>query len=58
MERRDHTLALSGLNFHLTEWGSASGWPVVMLHGIRGYAETFARVAAALQPGFRVIAFD
>lgn len=58
MERRDHTLALSGLNFHLTEWGSASGWPVVMLHGIRGYAETFARAAAALQPGFRVIAFD
>ncbi|MBL0422919.1 alpha/beta fold hydrolase [Ramlibacter sp. AW1] len=29
-----------------------------MLHGIRGYAETFAGIAAALQPGYRVIAYD
>jgi pimeloyl-ACP methyl ester carboxylesterase len=58
MERKDHTLTLSGLNFHLTEWGGAPAWPVVMLHGIRGYAETFAGIAAALQPDFRVIAFD
>ena len=58
MERRDRTLALSGLNFHVTEWGNAQARPVVMLHGIRGYAETFAGVAAALQPDFRVIAFD
>jgi len=58
MERRDYTLALSGLNFHVSEWGAEQGWPVVMLHGIRGYAETFAGIAAALQPGFRVIAFD
>ena len=58
MERRDYTLALSGLNFHVTEWGSAQARPVVMLHGIRGYVETFAGLAAALQPNFRVIAFD
>ncbi|MGJ7505263.1 MULTISPECIES: alpha/beta fold hydrolase [unclassified Variovorax] len=58
MERRDYTLALSGLNFHVTEWGSEQGWPILMLHGIRGYAETFAGIGAALQPGFRVIAFD
>jgi len=58
MERRDCMLALAGLNFHVIEWGSATAWPVVMLHGIRGYAETFAGVAAALQPGCRVIAFD
>ncbi len=58
MERREQTVALSGLNFHITEWGSAQAWPIVMLHGIRGYGETFAGVAAALQPGFRVIAFD
>lgn len=58
MERRDYTLALSGLNFHVTEWGSLQARPVVMLHGIRGYAETFAGLAAALQPDFRVIAFD
>ncbi len=57
-DRRDYTLALSGLNFHVTEWGNSKAWPVVMLHGIRGYAETFAGVAAALQPDCRVIAFD
>lgn len=58
MERRDRTLTLSGLNFHLTEWGDEAAWPIVMLHGIRGFAETFVGVAAALQPGSRVIAFD
>lgn len=58
MQRRDRTLTLSGLNFHLTEWGSESARPIVMLHGIRGFAETFAGVAQALQPDFRVIAYD
>lgn len=58
MDRRDYTLTASGLGFHVTEWGSSTAWPVVMLHGIRGYAETFSRLAAALQPGVRVIAFD
>lgn len=58
MERRDRTLKLSGLNFHLTEWGDESAWPIVMMHGIRGYAETFVGVARTLQPRFRVIAFD
>lgn len=58
MDRRDYTLVLSGLNFHVTEWGDRLGRPVVMMHGIRGYAETFAGIAAALQPGFRVIAYD
>jgi len=58
MNRRDYTLALSGLNFYVTEWGDGKSNPVVMLHGIRGYAETFAGLAAAVQPGIRVIAFD
>lgn len=58
MKRRDHALTLSGLKFHVTEWGDEQAWPVVMLHGIRGYAETFAGVAQALQPGVRVVAYD
>lgn len=58
MKRRDHTLNLSGLNFHVTEWGDEQAWPVVMLHGIRGYAETFSGIAQALQPGVRVVAYD
>ncbi|XDF37173.1 alpha/beta hydrolase [Paracidovorax avenae] len=58
MERREQVMSLRGLRFHLTEWGDPAARPVVMLHGIRGYAETFAGLAAALQPDFRVIAFD
>lgn len=58
MERRDYTLPFNGLTFHVTEWGDAGARPIVMMHGIRGYSETFAGVAAALQPEFRVIAFD
>lgn len=58
MERRDDTLSLNGLNFHVTEWGDPAARPLVTMHGIRGYAETFAGVAAALQPEFRVIGFD
>lgn len=58
MDRRDYFLSASGLRLHVTEWGSQTGKPIVMLHGIRGYAETFSGVAAALQPGHRVIAFD
>ena len=58
MQRRDFRLSHDGLGFHVTEWGEPDAWPVLMLHGIRGYAETFVGVAAALQPGFRVIAFD
>lgn len=58
MARRDYTLAISNLQFKVTEWGAPDGQPVIMLHGIRGYAETFASLAAALQPGMRVIAYD
>ncbi|CAM3745219.1 Pimeloyl-ACP methyl ester carboxylesterase [Bordetella sputigena] len=58
MNRRDYSLKVSGLRFHVAEWGNADGYPIVMLHGIRGYAETFSRLAATLQPGWRVIAFD
>lgn len=58
MERRDYRLAHAGLGFHVTEWGSPQGLPIVMLHGIRGYAETFSGIAASLQPDYRVIAFD
>lgn len=58
MQRRDHTLSLNGLRFHVTEWGPQDGLPLVTMHGIRGYGETFAGVAQALQPRHRVIAFD
>ena len=56
--RRDYSLPVGGLNLFVTEWGEPSARPILMLHGIRGYAETFARLAETLQPEYRVIAFD
>lgn len=47
-----------GLALRVLEWGPATAPPVVMLHGIRGYALTFTGLAAALLPGFRTIAYD
>ena len=47
-----------GLALRVLEWGPEMAPPVVMLHGIRGYARTFAGLAAALLPRFRTIAFD
>jgi pimeloyl-ACP methyl ester carboxylesterase len=58
MERRDSTLRINGLDLYVTEWGPAKVWPLVALHGIRGYGETFAGIAQALQPEFRTIALD
>lgn len=58
MQRRDSDIAVNGLSLRLTEWGPRDGCPLFMLHGIRGYAETFAGIARALQPEFRVLAYD
>lgn len=57
-EERQRTVTVDGLRLALTEWGPADGRPLVALHGLRSYARTFAGVAAALQPGWRVIALD
>lgn len=58
MQRRDYKVSHHGLALRITEWGDVNARPVVMLHGIRGYAETFAVLAQALQPQHRVIAYD
>ncbi|VCU68427.1 Tropinesterase [Pigmentiphaga humi] len=57
METRDYRVPANGLELHVTEWGPADGRPVLMLHGIRGYAQTFHGLAQAL-PDRRVIAYD
>lgn len=46
------------LSLRLLEWGDPAASPIVMLHGIRGYARTFASLAKALLPRFRTIAYD
>jgi pimeloyl-ACP methyl ester carboxylesterase len=58
MASTERQLSAGGLRFRVVEWGGTRAWPVLMLHGIRGYSDTFAGMAAALQPDFRAIAFD
>lgn len=47
-----------GLSLRVLEWGPPAAAPIVMLHGIRGYARTFVPLAQALQPSWRTIAWD
>lgn len=59
MDKRKYAVRGStGLSLNVTEWGPEDAQPIVMLHGIRGYAETFAPLAAALAPIYRTIAYD
>jgi len=47
-----------GLRLRYVEWGPVDAPPIVMLHGLRSYAHTWAPVAQALMPHWRVIALD
>ncbi|MBS0222057.1 MAG: alpha/beta hydrolase [Proteobacteria bacterium] len=59
MKERSYRVSGSdGLSLRVIEWGEPTAAPIVMLHGIRGYARTFASLAKALAPGFRTIAYD
>lgn len=46
------------LNLHYLSWGNESLPVIIMLHGIRSYANTWAPVAELLSDRFRVIALD
>jgi len=58
MERRDTRLRIDGLAFRVLEWGPREAPALVTMHGIRGYGETFAGLAAALGGQRRTIAYD
>jgi pimeloyl-ACP methyl ester carboxylesterase len=59
MEQRGYKVhGGDGLSLRVIEWGAEAAAPVVMLHGIRGYAQTFAALAGSLGPAFRTIAYD
>lgn len=47
-----------GLRLRCLSWGAPDAPPVVMLHGLRSYAQTWAPVAEALVDRYRVIALD
>ncbi|WP_175821083.1 alpha/beta hydrolase [Burkholderia sp. BCC0419] len=55
---RDGWVDNDGLRLHYVSWGRDDAPAVVMLHGLRSYAHTWAPVAAALVDRYRVVALD
>jgi pimeloyl-ACP methyl ester carboxylesterase len=51
-------LPVNGLKLNVIEWGSATGEPIVMLHGLRGDARTWSRTADVLAGRYRLIGLD
>ncbi|WP_425930424.1 alpha/beta fold hydrolase [Pseudomonas sp. NyZ201] len=48
----------SGLRLHYLCWGEPNGVPLVLLHGLRAYAQTWESLAQALGRGYRIYALD
>lgn len=46
------------IKLHYLSWGNESGRPIVLLHGLRAYAQTWASLAETLGEGYRVYALD
>jgi esterase len=46
------------LTLRCLEWGPPRGFPIVLLHGLRGHAHAWDDVARALSTTYRVIAVD
>jgi len=57
MSSRSHFFTNDGLNLHYLEWGSGKV-PVVMLHGLRGFAQTWQDLVDAMGDGFTFFALD
>ena len=48
----------SGLHLHFLRWGESSGVPLVLLHGLRAYAQTWESLVHSLGPGYCIYALD
>jgi pimeloyl-ACP methyl ester carboxylesterase len=55
---KDRYITLNGLRAHYVEWGEPGRPVIVMLHGLRSYARTFAPLAARLAGSHRILAVD
>lgn len=56
--RTDGEVVVNGLTAHYVEWGDPQAPPVVFLHGLRSYAETWEPIASAFADRYRCIALD
>jgi pimeloyl-ACP methyl ester carboxylesterase len=54
----DHFVEANGLRIHYLDWGSPTAPPLVMLHGLRGYAHGWDGVARELCDRWHVLALD
>ncbi|MDW6093757.1 alpha/beta fold hydrolase [Vibrio rhizosphaerae] len=57
MSSSSHFFTSDGLNLHYLKWGNGKV-PVVMLHGLRGFAQTWQDLVDALGDGFTCFALD
>lgn len=48
----------AGLRLHFLRWGKPSGVPLVLLHGLRAYAQTWESLVEALGDGYCIYALD
>lgn len=48
----------AGLRLHFLRWGDPDGVPLVLLHGLRAYAQTWESLVAALGDGYCIYALD
>jgi esterase len=57
-EPTSHLVTIDGLTHRYLRWGEEDSPPILMLHGLRSYAHTWAPVADALAGPHRIIAPD
>jgi esterase len=50
--------SVDALNLHYLRWGNSQGTPVVLLHGLRGFAETWQSLVGALGEEYICYALD
>lgn len=48
----------SGLRLHYLRWGAPTGVPLILLHGLRAYAQTWASLAQSLGDDYCIHALD
>lgn len=48
----------TGLRLHFLSWGDPSGVPLVLLHGLRAYAQTWESLVQTLGAGYCIYALD
>lgn len=57
-DERVQTVTANGLKLQYRQWGAEDAFPMVLLHGIRGYSGTWRAFAERFASQYRIIALD